>query len=102
MFKNLIMVGVLSASVFASIHEVKPETITEHFIIQSIDNEGYVHGEIIPDKHNRTGEGIYYSVEQLKDAGLKHANVGDKISVTWEQKDYYNEYWENIYDAENE
>lgn len=97
--KNLILVSTCMIGIMGCSHENKPKTITEYFTIKSIDKDNYVHGEII--KPARTGEGIYYSVKELKDAGLKDIFIGKDISVTWTEGNYDNENWDNIYSSEN-
>jgi hypothetical protein len=59
--------------------------------VTEIEN-GYVHGERVMG----SGEGIYYSLNQLKEEGVEDVHVGDKIEFSWSQEDFENENWENF------
>jgi hypothetical protein len=74
-----------------------PELVTEYFIIESIEKNGFVYGYLATG----TGEGIYYEKEYLLKAGLKHVTPGDKIAISWKKTDYDNSNWDYIFNAKN-
>ena len=71
----------------------KPKVITEYHKIIEI-KDGMVRAELVTG----TGEGIYYTEEQLKDA--EPFKVGDTIEISWTEEDFNNENWDNIYSVE--
>jgi hypothetical protein len=98
MFKKLILSGVviLGLSGCATHSNENDRTVTEHFVITQIDSENFVHGEIIPNKNNQTGEGIFYSKKMLESSGLKDVYEGERISITWSKTDYDHENWNDF------
>jgi hypothetical protein len=98
MFKKFVVTGLLFASITGCStpndkQDSKIDSITEKFVIISIDSENNVRGEIVKDEKSRTGEGIYYNLTELYNAGLKDVEIGDKVSITWSKEDYNSENW---------
>lgn len=99
--KNLIVIGLVMGLIpgcnnHEEITEKKPSVVSEVHDIYEIDGN-YIRGERIVG----TGEGVYYSKEELKKAGLKHMKVGDRIKLSWIKDDYEDENWDNLYSATN-
>jgi CTP-dependent riboflavin kinase len=93
MLKKLILSGVILVGLSGCASHVENEkTVSEVHKIYEIDNKGYIHGE----KVKGTGEGIYYSVKEMKEHGIKNIKVGDKIKFTWTTEDFDNENWDEF------
>lgn len=89
--KTLLLIIMLFVGPTADFEKFAYET----FEITEISN-GEIRGELLLSTENVTNEGIYldetyYDLEELR--GLK---VGDKIIVSYNKDDYYNEYWDKI------
>lgn len=61
-----------------------------HEIVEIED--GYVRGELVEG----TGEGIFYSIKEMDDAGIKDIKIGDEIEFFWKKGDFENENWEEF------
>lgn len=72
-----------------------PELVTEKHIITEV-KDNVIRGELTEG----TGEGIYYTAYDFERAGLHNVKAGDIVEISWTEKDFNNEEWNNIYSLE--
>jgi hypothetical protein len=78
--------------IFIGLVGCQSNSVTEDFKIVSID-EVNARGELIEGN----GEGIYYPLDDLKEAGIEgELKLGDEVSITWSKENYKNENWEEF------
>ena len=91
MFKKLILIGALSIGL-SGCNNPEPPMISEVHEITNIEGNE-VYGENI----NGKGEGIFYTIKELKDKGIKTIAVGDKIKFSWKEIDFRDENWDGFH-----
>lgn len=63
--------------------------VSEYHLITRVKGNK-VYGENV----SGTGEGIFYTAEQMKMAGVENVRVGDLIKFNWTKENFENEEWD--------